>query len=576
MKRVFPAICFFASLVAQQSFARSATWNLNPTSGDWSTAANWTPQRVPNGLAATATFETSDVTTLAISSRITVASCIFDQAASAFGISAGDAGELTFAGAGVINHSTNPQTFIADLSGGTYFDGNFIFINNATIAGLVHFDVKGRPIGQGLASIVFRDESSAGSATFFNEAGDFNGGIEVFNDNSTAGNARFFCQSNSSEGSGQVSFNQLSSAGHGTFIVDGCGNASPASTPLVFFDDFSTADHATFTLRGSTVSGAFGGAVVFSHHATAADAVIILEGTDVTGGMGGTAEFVGGSSGGGSAGNATIIVKGGQAAGGDCTFGPSTDGGTARIELFGNGTLTSYEPELTVGSIEGNGSIPLSNVSLTVGRNNLSTTFAGVISDGAFGPGTLTKIGTGTLTLSGANTYSGVTTVSDGSLLVNNRTGSGTGAGALNVNAGILGGEGIISGATTIGTGGGGAALSPGKGATDVGNLTVQSTVTFNDSATYIFTIDTNTFTSDSLTAAGVSISPGATISVVVPMPLILPPAGFTAINNTARTPINGTFANLPDGGTIIVDGNTFQANYEGGDGNDLTLTVLQ
>ena len=39
--------------------------------------------------------------------------------------------------------------------------------------------------------------------------------------------------------------------------------------------------------------------------------------------------------------------------------------------------------------------------------------------------------------------------------------------------------------------------------------------------------------------------------------------------------PIIGTFMNLPDGGTITAGNNTFQANYEGGDGNDLTLTVV-
>ena len=29
--------------------ADSATWDLNPTSGDWNTAANWMPMAVPNG-----------------------------------------------------------------------------------------------------------------------------------------------------------------------------------------------------------------------------------------------------------------------------------------------------------------------------------------------------------------------------------------------------------------------------------------------------------------------------------------------------------------------------------------------
>ena len=46
-------------------------------------------------------------------------------------------------------------------------------------------------------------------------------------------------------------------------------------------------------------------------------------------------------------------------------------------------------------------------------------------------------------------------------------------------------------------------------------------------------------------------------------------------ISNTSATPIVGTFANLPDGSTFTVGTNTFQANYEGSDGNDLTLTVV-
>ena len=41
----------------------------------------------------------------------------------------------------------------------------------------------------------------------------------------------------------------------------------------------------------------------------------------------------------------------------------------------------------------------------------------------------------------------------------------------------------------------------------------------------------------------------------------------FTVINNRSPNPITGTFMNLPDGGTITVGSNTFQANYEGGDG---------
>ena len=38
---------------------------------------------------------------------------------------------------------------------------------------------------------------------------------------------------------------------------------------------------------------------------------------------------------------------------------------------------------------------------------------------------------------------------------------------------------------------------------------------------------------------------------------------------------IERTFVNLADGSTFTVGSNTFQASYEGGNGNDLTLTVV-
>jgi autotransporter-associated beta strand protein len=89
-----------------------------------------------------------------------------------------------------------------------------------------------------------------------------------------------------------------------------------------------------------------------------------------------------------------------------------------------------------------------------------------------------TKLGAGTLTLSGNNTYTGGTTVSAGALRVNNTAGSGTGAGSVTVNGGtaVLGGTGIITGAVAVR---GGGDLAPGN---SVGTLTVNNTVTFGDS----------------------------------------------------------------------------------------------
>jgi hypothetical protein len=55
----------------------------------------------------------------------------------------------------------------------------------------------------------------------------------------------------------------------------------------------------------------------------------------------------------------------------------------------------------------------------------------------------------------------------------------------------------------------------------------------------------------------------------------LTPGTVYTVIDNTAATPIAGTFSNLADGSVFTVNAHTFQADYQGGDGNDLTLTVL-
>jgi hypothetical protein len=76
--------------------------------------------------------------------------------------------------------------------------------------------------------------------------------------------------------------------------------------------------------------------------------------------------------------------------------------------------------------------------------------------------------------------------------------------------------------------------------------------------------------------ANGVKINTDASFSIVaVGNRRLAIGTVFTAISNTAATAIGGTFNNLPDGGTITVGRNTFQADYQGGDGNDLILTVV-
>ena len=111
--------------------------------------------------------------------------------------------------------------------------------------------------------------------------------------------------------------------------------------------------------------------------------------------------------------------------------------------LLNNGTLT-FDQVVTsnafsVGGITGSGGIVLSNnaptpvgVALTVGANNTSTTYTGVLS----GLGSLIKAGTGTLTLNAVNTYVGGTSIQAGTLTIANASALGTGPVSLGASSG--------------------------------------------------------------------------------------------------------------------------------------------
>src|SRR5262245_12667581 len=119
----------------------------------------------------------------------------------------------------------------------------------------------------------------------------------------------------------------------------------------------------------------------------------------------------------------------------------------------------------TIGSLAGAGTVTnagAAGATLTAGGDNTSTTFSGVIQGGAGVTG-LTKVGTGTCTLTGDSTYTGGTTISAGTLQIGNAgtTGSVTGNivdnAALTFNrsnaltyAGVISGTGAV---TQSGTG---------------------------------------------------------------------------------------------------------------------------
>jgi hypothetical protein len=60
------ALVVYAGAVVPSAQAGSATWNLDPTTSDWTFAGNWTPETVPNQPGDTATFEASNQTSVSI------------------------------------------------------------------------------------------------------------------------------------------------------------------------------------------------------------------------------------------------------------------------------------------------------------------------------------------------------------------------------------------------------------------------------------------------------------------------------------------------------------------------------
>jgi autotransporter-associated beta strand protein len=570
------------TLVAH-AYAGSATWNLNPTSSDWNDPLNWTPNTVPNSEEDVATFDVSNTTAVRITRPgDTVDHIAFTSTASSFTLSVGQvSGQvslLTFTGLGIVNDSGLTQNILTIGSTVEFKNGSnagvgtlFTADDPGAIVSQIHFfgtSSAGDATFMTKASTQFYDDSTAASATFNN-----NDGSILFFGDSTAGNATFNFEDLGPTGA-FIQFNDNTTAGSANFALPNGG--------ILTFADNSTAGQATITAGSSGLR--IDQEVTFTETASAGDAVITLEGSLQSQRDGATLSFNDNS----SAGNSVLVANSGTGSdsGGILEFLSDSTGGTARVELLGpvsgGGTLSiesHNSPSVTVGSIEGGGRVFLGSNNLTLGTNNLSTTFSGTIGDGDSGQigGGLTKVGTGTLTLTGANTYTGGTIITNGILFVSNLSGSGTGPGPVNVNAGTLSGSGIITGAVTVGTNTGVQAfLAPSKGVKQPATLTIQDALTLNDDSAYIYKLKTKHAKADKVIANGVTIDSGAKFSFLPTGTTALTVGQvFTVISNTAATPISGTFHNLSDGEILTVNGNNLQGDYQGGDGNDLTLTVV-
>jgi outer membrane autotransporter protein len=170
-------------------------------------------------------------------------------------------------------------------------------------------------------------------------------------------------------------------------------------------------------------------------------------------------------------------------------------------------------------------------ITLNAGGGAIDTqTFNSTISQVIGGAGGLTKLGSGTLTLSGTNTYTGASSVNAGTLLV---TGSSASSAITVASGGTLGGTGRV-GATTVSAGG---TLAPGVGG--VGTLGVNGALSFAAGSTAAF--DITPTAADKITATG-SASLAGTLA-------LSPIAGAytvgTDLQLISAASVSGTFTNV-------------------------------
>ncbi len=195
------------------------------------------------------------------------------------------------------------------------------------------------------------------------------------------------------------------------------------------------------------------------------------------------------------------------------------------------------------------------SVVFEIGNLNTDTEAAGGIGGGAQTT-SLTKVGTGTLTLSGTSTYTGATFVTAGTLLVNGALGNS----AVSVTGGTLGGTGTIGGSVTVsGTG----SLSAGA---SIESITTGA-LTMGNGTTFVFeTLDSSSTGADLVAVNGTLSLTGVTLDLAGANLA----AGSWTMNDKITlvsyfdggTGVTGGFMGYGDGQTYVFGANEWLFDY--------------
>lgn len=207
------------------------------------------------------------------------------------------------------------------------------------------------------------------------------------------------------------------------------------------------------------------------------------------------------------------------------------------------------------------GNLDLNGKTLTIagaGNTEISGTITGAASN-------VTKTGGGTLTLSSDNSYDGTTTLNEGALILNSGDLSES---AVTVGGGTLSGSGS-TGALT-GTGG---TISPG---TSAGLMSVNGNLSLGSGSALDIEINGKTAATDydQLLVTGAVALNNPALNVIFGY---TPEAGdsIIIIDNDGTDIVTGEFNGLAPGTSVGPAGVPMVIDYDGGDGNDVALTVM-
>jgi len=217
--------------------------------------------------------------------------------------------------------------------------------------------------------------------------------------------------------------------------------------------------------------------------------------------------------------------------GGACTIPFGSLSGTAGTYLYGSDQASSAGTTCIY----------------TIGSLNQSTTFAGAITNSGNQTVAITKTGTGTLTLSGANAYTGATTISGGEIFLTGTLGNSAvsvASGCSLIGTGTIGST--TGGAVTMQAAAATTTLSPGSATGQYGTLTVGNGLTLNGTTIPLNLSSNPAGTNDSIKIQGGKL----TLSGTSPLQLTLANGAlgtgvYTLISNTSGQTTTGSVANL-------------------------------